>query len=119
MKVYMIVLVGQGDTDVRIVDEATFDWVSSKDMGKPKGHPENKNSWADQLVPEAQKALRATDGQEEDVCLTSGSWWNDRMLAALSLERYANENMWSIRDANKAVKKHGDEVEDTIEGMIY
>lgn len=106
---------------MKIVDEATFDWVSSKDMGKPGSHPPMNNEWVDTLVPESQKKLMRADKdiKSDEVRLTSGSWWNDRMLAALSLPRYQNENLWSIRDANKAVKKHGDEVEDTIEGMIY
>lgn len=121
MKVWMIVLKGQGDTDVKIVDEATFKWVTSEDMGKPEGT--TSNGWLDTLVPESQKKLMraaTTYGKPTDeVELTSGSWWNDRMLAACGLPGYEGENMWSLRDALRIVKRRGDEIEDTVEGEIY
>jgi hypothetical protein len=114
MKVYLIVLQGQGDTDVRVVDKETFDWVTSTNPGmlaEAKG-----NAWIDSRVPEYQQKKREEDGLGS-LELTTGSWWNDRMLAAYSIHGYKEYS--SLRDALKAVKAKGDEIEDTTEGMIY
>ena len=111
--VYLIVLAGQGDTDVRVVDKETFEWVTSKNPGQPGAHPPINNQWIDTLVPDSQLAKR----NGEPVRLTTGSWWNDRMLAAECFAPY--DGYASLRDALKAVKANGDEIEDTVEGMIY
>lgn len=118
MKAYIIMLQGQGDVDVRVVDAETFAWVTSRDMGKPVGA--EGNAWVDQLVPpsQLQKRLRDDDAPGE-LQITSGSWYNDRMLAAYNADGYDRDGYGSLRDAMRAIQKRGDEFEDSVEGMIY
>ena len=116
MKVYLIVLRGQGDTDVRVVDEETFKWVTSEEPGAPHGAA---SGWIDPLVPEYQKQrLQSEEPSRWPLQITRGSWWNDRMLAAYAMPEY-DAAYDRLADALKAVKNRGDEVEDTVEGEIY
>lgn len=116
MKVYLITLTGQGDTDVRVVDQETWDWVTSNDPGQAHGEA-GKSGWVDTLVPASQIKKQKADKYGSKVHLTSGSWQNDRMMAAYPADGY--ENYDALRDALKAVKAKGDEIEDTVEGDIY
>jgi len=116
MDIYLIVLTGQGDTYVKPVDKETFDWVTSADEGRPKGQ-ENDSGWDDQLVPESQKQkLKALTGSAV-VQVTSGSFDNDRALAARAAGQY--DIYCTLTDAFKAIKQHGDEVVDEYQGYIY
>lgn len=117
--VYLIVLTGQGDVEVKVVDKETFDWVTSTNPGRREIGDARGSSWIDALVPESQKPkiLKEYGREGREVRLTSGSWQNDRMISARPADGY--ESYDRLADALKAVKKAGDEVEDTVEGCIY
>lgn len=116
MDVYLIVLMGQGDVDVRVVDKESFDWVNSINMGRPAGSRES--SWVDSCVPESQRALWRAAGEESDeLIITIGSWQNDRALAAQSMSGFDHYN--TLAAALKAIYNAQARVVDTYEGMIY
>jgi hypothetical protein len=119
-KVYLLILSGQGDTQVKIVEEETFKWVTSPDDGRSAEETlAHINSWEDKNVPASQIALmkKILGDEYEPVRLGGGSWTNDRALAAQPIEGYPD--CWSIIDSLRAAKAKGDEVEDTYEGYLY
>ena len=117
MKVYLIVLTGQGDTFIKVVDEETFEWIVSDDLGQPKGE-EDASSWEDQLVPASQiEKIKEEEGEYDPLRITIGSYDNDRALAAKPCGDY--DTYYSIKEAMKAIKSHGDELEDEYQGYIY
>jgi len=138
MKVYLVVLSGGGDTYRKVVDEETFNWICSDDPGKPAdGKGCDEYSWPDQLVPPSQAAkMKAAheeyqkqygdpinDPDEEDdgewpLRLSSGSWENDRAIAAREAEGYLDD-YFSYKEVMQAIKAHGDELEDEYEGYMY
>lgn len=96
MNYYMITLTGQGDTYVKIVDQETWDWVTSKEDGKV--NPLD-SSWDDAMCPlsirtkmweEAKKDSLVYENipdKPEDfpVHISIGSWDNDRAIMALAV----------------------------------
>lgn len=116
--VYLLLLEGQGDLVVTVVDKETFDWVTSDDLGR---RPEDagRTHWDDQLVPASQIAkMKADEGEAyQPVWITIGSWDNDRALAAKPADGYKQYSR--VTDAMKAIKKRGDKLVDEFAGCIY
>lgn len=137
-KMYLVILTdGGGDTYYKVVDQETFDWICSDDPGRPEdGKGCDEYSWPDQLVPPSQAVKMKADhddyqkkygnpindpDEEEDgewpLRLSSGSWENDRAIAARPADGYDDYD--SVIDATRAIKKHGDELEDEYHGCMY
>lgn len=116
MKCYLVTLQGQGNTECRIVDEESWNWLCS-DSGKPS---EDATYWDDPNVPSAVVERRKVAGLEEPIEITSGSWENDRALQCPAIIIDGNEMLfWSVADAIKAAKEHGMDIEKSYEGCIY
>lgn len=113
MKVYLVHLEGQGDTDLKIVDKETFDWINS-DL--PEGWS-YENPY-DSTVPDSQKAKMKKAGADGEVEIYMNSYDNDRALAAYPMDGY-DSYYDSICDVIHAIKSHGDELEDEYNGYIY
>jgi hypothetical protein len=107
--VFLVVLTGQGDIEVKVIDKDTWDWLNG-----PSGRPDGKSSWLDPFVPATQLALQPEKGYWN---LTSGSWENDRALLLNSTGAY--KTYWSRREALAAIRRMGDTVVDEYEGFIY
>ena len=117
MKVYSLTLSGGGDTNYDVVDKETWDWIFSGKQGRPVGN--TSASWIDQTVPPSILARLKKQSDEngdkfEGVNLTSGSWENDRMLQAPTLETF-----YSLKDLTAWIKKHRHVIVDSAEGAIY
>lgn len=119
LKMYLIILTGQGDTEIKIVDQETWDWITSADNGRNPNLPENTLSWDDLLVPQSQlkKILDNSEGYHPH--LTKGSWENDRAMWACNADGYSEGYYDSVKDAMKAIKKNGHKFEDEYYGCIY
>jgi len=83
-KYYLIFLQGQGDTQVKVVDQETWDWIFSG-YNPPDPHP-GKNSYEDKTCPpailERYKKANGEDAEEPFPCVSVGSTDNDRALYA-------------------------------------
>lgn len=120
--IYVLVLSGPKDHEYKVVTKEVWDWILSGDPGRPEGNTEH--TWKDQTVsPTLLKQIRKymgisqadiDSGDEEDgVCLSSGSWENDRALQAPC-------TMFdSLRELVQWTKKHRHKIIDTYEGCIY
>lgn len=99
-KTCMIVLEGQGDIDVRLVDKATFDWITS-----PKPATADLACWSSwkETIP----------GTSERVNCTSGSFNNDRALQC------GGQGFGNTASAIASLKKRGLSVTDIYSGCIY
>lgn len=106
---YLLTMSGQGDTDIKIVDKETWDWIFSDFTGDGE----------DPNVPQSQIKLRSEQYDDEDiVSITSGSYENDRALQCCSVKPY-KYSYDSARQALSAVKKNGDKIVDEWTGYIY
>ncbi len=119
MNVYLIVLEGGGDVDIKVVDQETYDWITSDDLGQPPGS-EEETMWEDQSVPASQLAkMKSKEGEHyQPPMITSGSWDNDRAIHCCAADGYDTEYD-SIKEALKDIRKKGDEMEDEYHGGIY
>jgi len=116
-KVYLIVLRGQGDTEIKVVDKETFDWITSSDPGH--GLKEMPISWDDMNTPASQLAkMKKQDDTFWSVYLTCGSWENDRALACAAADGYA-ESYGTIKSAMNTITKKGDVLTNEYHGEIY
>lgn len=115
-EVYIIELQGQGDVEIKIVGKETFEWLSSTPQ-----FPRDSNSYYDETAPQEQvDALHDEDPEQEtSVYITTGSWENDRALAARTILRYAGASYDSMADAIEEIRKKGDRLVDTFSGCIY
>lgn len=129
MNVYLLVLTGQGDTEIKVVDKETWGWIFG-----PSGRPETgKSGWDDPFVPAYQREKILADRRENEgpsdeddeegdrdvIRITSGSWQNDRALLAYSSERYKAETYYSIESAMRAITNLGDAIVEEFDGYIY
>lgn len=116
-KVCLIVLEHPFDGDCRslLVDEATFAWVTDEDT---HGRFEGSSSWKDNSTPKfiLDAIIKNTEGDEDGVYLTAGTYINDRAL-------YLGEEQicccYSKAGAQRFAKKKGYEIVSTYEGGIY
>jgi len=112
-KYYMITCIGQGDTEITIVDQETWDWIFSPWPKTLKG----KNSGED-IVPKAvlKKMRKWYEDDSFKPEITIGSYENDRALQAPSVN---GEKFYSMKDALKFIKDKKIKIADSHEGYIY
>jgi hypothetical protein len=118
LKVYLIILTDQGDTKIKVVDQETWDWINSDDLGR---HPnlEGASSWTDLLVPQSQLKKILDDNNGYHPHLTIGSWQNDRAMWSCNADGYVEGYYGSVEDAMEAIEKNGHELTDEYHGSIY
>ncbi|MGX1266718.1 hypothetical protein RKD55_004662 [Rossellomorea marisflavi] len=128
MQAYVITLIGQGDTDVKIVDQETYEWIVSADLGR-KG---NESGWQDKTCPLTvrkavwdEMSLREQKhyGQMSNFYpdITIGSPNNDRALFVCALKDKSGKELsfWDIEAYTTYIAKHNVEILDSYEGYIY
>lgn len=114
---YLVVLSGQGDLEIKIVDKETFDWINSEPVFK-KG----QNS-VEEKVPLSQVAARrraygkSSDVDMEHICVSRGSPDNDRALCCFTILEYSQVD--SVKAAIAQIKKKGHKLVDEYHGGIY
>ncbi|MBK9497458.1 MAG: hypothetical protein IPO08_23630 [Xanthomonadales bacterium] len=108
--VYLIVLTGQGDTYIKVVERSVFQWLHKI--------PKNKtdSSWLDEDVPERIQDTLAVTGRT-GIRLTSGSWENDRALHAISVPPYTT--YYTLLSAYKAIDRHRGRIVREYHGQVY
>lgn len=119
---YMVILIGQGDTHVKVVDKEIWDWFHSP---RPAFKPGEYCFDELQIAPEKVRAAvikEAGDAPDEaEIGVTSGSWENDRMVICPSdaclFEEYGDTS--SIQTAIKWAKTNGYKIVEREEGCIY
>lgn len=123
MIVAAIVLRGQGDTQIAIVDPQVLDWVDSP----PPAALHGPDCSAQEIPPTYVTVQTDSLPWDEDnpppinprtVFLTRGSWANDRALAVRSLPGY-KDTYDRLSEALRDVTARGDTLEKTWEGDIY
>jgi hypothetical protein len=146
MNVYLVILSGGGDTYIKVVDQETYNWICSDDPGIPPElvdtgeeyevfgttYKRGPSSWVDQLVPASQIAKMEAEHKKyiakwtignaksdafHPLQLSRGSWDNDRAIAACPADGYKTYS--TVTEATKAIKKHGDVLEDEYQGCMY
>lgn len=111
-KLYALVLTGQGDTDIKLVEKDVWDWI----MGaKPK-----------QKVPKSvldklrEHQMREGYEEFEEPYITPGSPVNDAALyAPAAIVDGKDCQFFSVSEYTKFVKKHDIDIVDDFEGCIY
>jgi hypothetical protein len=117
---YLVVLEGQGDAYVLLIDQATWDWINSDIPESAKGEGEWDETF---LAPEAVRKAHAEYG--DGVSITIGSYQNDRALAATEAALWTNhlgdasDVTDDIQYARRWAKDNGYEIRDTFNGGIY
>lgn len=116
MKMYLLHLAGDGDIQLRIVDQETWDWIDSMDKAVPGAITERelawqKADWGDQW-----------DGHVNvsDTCEETST--NDRALAVPPCQH--PDGTWMsfvyLKDYVKFLQEHPDiEIVSEYEGVIY
>lgn len=116
MKVYCVELEGQGDKEIKLVSKEVFDWINSRDLGRPDGCSDS--GWIDQTAPQEVKDYHTKNDGE--VYITIGSWNNDRALLAPATTINGIEAcFWSTKELVDFCKSQDCDIEDTFEGCIY
>jgi len=120
--VHFVILNGQGDTMVHLISQETLDWINSDIPAFPPG----KHGVEDVNVPEAIKAYRSENGETEPFKVSSGSPYNDRMLACplnmfddIEVPSHWGASVLSMVAIAEAVQIAGYEVGESLEGHIY
>jgi hypothetical protein len=112
---YVVYLSGQGDVDIRIVDQATWDWINSP---VPSNY-RNLGHW-EETIPSRPQDAEEFDPDDEFAdpivaTITCGSYENDRAINC-----YAISQGYETRTEAKAhLKKLGYTFGDTYMGCIY
>lgn len=121
MNIYLIVLQGQGDEYVAVVDQETWDWINS-DIPQ-SAHDDDASAWSEwELMPvRTRNALIANTrkGDEADPLITIGSYENDRAMAVCTASGAALYDAPDVADAKKWVKDNGYMIVETYRGCIY
>lgn len=114
MKAYSVILVGQGDTNIKIIDKETFDWIHTDSQA---GRVGNESGWIDKACPSSIKN-RLED--KDYPYITIGSMHNDRALAAPAI-KHENEELsyYDMTEFMNGVKKHNIQIVESFEGYIY
>lgn len=119
-KLYMVVLTGQGDTIVTLVNEDVWNWILS-----PYNPPNPRDSAYAEKVPDAVLAeaerhecesfyAEYSDMDEDGYYNVSiGSCDNDRALGAPGIQ------FWSIKEAMEFVVTNDIEIVEEYNGYIY
>ena len=107
----MLVLTGQGDTYIKIVNKKTWDWIFSPPPVM------KKHIGIDTGIPQNQIEARKKDKLSEVFTVTSGSYENDRAMGAYSDDGF--DTYYKIKDALKALEKKNIKIKDEWHGHIY
>jgi len=112
-KLYLIVLSGQGDTDVKLVNEDVWNWIFSQYTSDCEKVPES-------VLLEAEKhECCSFDAEEMDMeedgyyYVSTGSTDNDRAMGA------PGPSFWSMKDAFDYIKENDIEIIAEWSGYIY
>lgn len=109
MKKYLILLEGGGDSVVKIVGQAQWDYLNS-----PIAIPRGKTGVSETPPPDALSEARLADPEVEGVCrVTTGSGENDRALWLRGKE------FDSVREAFAWATKNGASIADEYHGCLY
>ena len=126
-KVYLIILDDDGDI-YKVVDQETFDWICSDDMGLPADYDDD-TSWVDQIVPASQLTKMKAEwnkdadkpwrikNEEFEFRITRGSWDNDRAIAARPADGYDTYD--TVKEALRSIAFNRDTFEDEYQGCMY
>jgi hypothetical protein len=117
MDVYLIVLEGQGDVSVALVDYETWEWINSPKPESAKG----ERAWDEfKMAPEYVQNTLMKYGDDK-LIITIGSFQNDRALAAST-----DGAVWfqygeydDIQAAKEWASVNGYDIEDEFHGYIY
>lgn len=126
---YLVVLQGQGDTYIKIVDKEIFDWIN-KDIDKEtlkNGFSIDKscpisvrlNKW--QLEKEYLKK-ECNSFNDFYPIVTRGSYNNDKAMFTTGIINKETDKeliFYSISDALKYIKNNNINIVNTYEGMVY
>jgi hypothetical protein len=108
-KLNMIVLTGQGDTDVMLVDDEIMDWVES-DYPLEEGYGKDPN------VPASVRASMEAADPGCEISIGLRSFNNDR---ALYIGSAAVHQSYSLSDTMKYIRENDIEITRDWEGYIY
>src|SRR3954464_14699658 len=115
MKLYLLVMEGQGDTHTKLVTENVWNWIMRRDT---PGRENGKSGWIDTAAPES--VVKAVKEDNEDVFVTIGSYQNDRALFArgeeVPFDEYGDSD--GPDNAREWAQKNGHEVAAKWEGCI-
>lgn len=107
--VYLVVLEGGGDEWVGLVNEETWNWIMQGfDSAKTEGYSYNED-----VPQELIDAYPKREYQATTVLVTTGSYDNDRALAAPKID------FTSIKKAEQYIKKNNCHLVDEYYGCIY
>jgi len=114
MDIYLVVLGGMGDINIKVFDKEVFDWILSPypgELTETNGIYE-RSSCVDSTVPESVRK----DGEE--IHISSHSFDNDRALCIeTNIKEY--EGCRNFVTLIKTIQERGDTVVDCYEGCIY
>lgn len=109
-KRYLIILSGQGDTIINVVNEETWNYV-----GSPQ--PKFVDGYATETLPKGVKAIPGDDttsGPTDTINVTSGSYINDRALLVKG-----ERTFYTMTEYTTWVKKSKVKIADEYHGLIY
>ena len=119
---YLLILTGQGDTEIKVVDEETYNWIVSTELGKSE-QDKGKLYWNDiSCPPEVRKAIIETEEEGEGFSISIGinSYSNDRALFAPCIKVNGNEMRFStVVDVYNWAVRNGYTIIDEYQGYIY
>ena len=117
-KLYMLTLSGQGDTEVKLVDKETWDWINeAPSYFKGKSRQTSVHQCPASIL---ERIRKAQEDPEYVPCITIGSPDNDAALLSPAVEIDGEEaSFFSMAAAMKFIRTHDIEIEDSYEGCIY
>lgn len=104
--VYLLLCEGQGDIDVGIVNEETWNWIFSP-------YASSKNSYKENIPTSICEAYPQTTYSVNNVNLSIGSYENDRVLQGPKF------SFNSVKEAMSFIKKNNCNLVDEFHGDIY
>lgn len=117
---YLIVLEGQGDVEVKLVDQEVWDWINRDDsVERAQARADGSYCWDEKSI--APNSVVDAWPEDERILITTGSSHNDRMLMtpekACLFSEYGGTEV--EEEAQEWARKNGYEIMDTVEGCIY
>ena len=108
-EMYLVMLEGQGDLDMKLVGKATFDWINSE-------RPDMPDYSADEEVPAAVLAENPemVERGKTTIQVTSGSCENDRAMNVVATLTFD-----SVVEAMKYIAKNKINLVDEFTACIY
>lgn len=111
-KCYLILLAGQGDTDIKIVNKDTWDWI----MGDGEVPPHQVEAYIKSCRKHGSQVVLTEEAARQYLeFANSGSCDNDKALVC----EPDFSGFTSMKSAMQYIYKHDLEVVDEFEGCIY